>query len=39
MKQDYAKEKLTSAVHSMATDPREIKTRLLNAYQIFHTLV
>lgn len=38
MKQDYAKEKLTAAIHSMATDPGGIRTRLWNAFQIFHTL-
>lgn len=38
MKQHYAKEKLTSAVYSMVTDPGEIRTRLWNAFQIFHTL-
>ena len=38
MKQDYAKAKLTAAIHSMVTDPGEIRTRLWNAFQIFHTL-
>jgi hypothetical protein len=38
MKHLYALEKLASAVHSMATDPGDIKVRLWNAFLIFHTL-
>lgn len=38
MRHQYAKEKLGSAVHSMATDKGDIKTRLWHAFLIFHTL-
>jgi hypothetical protein len=34
----YAKQKLGSAVRSMASDPGDIKERLWHAYQIFHAL-
>ena len=38
MRHNYAKEKLSAAVHSMASDPGDIGTRLWHAFQIFHTL-
>lgn len=38
MRHRYAKEKLGAAVRSMATDKGDIKTRIWNAFQIFHTL-
>ncbi len=38
MRHHYALEKLGSAVHSMATDRGDLRTRLWHAYLIFHTL-
>lgn len=38
MRHHYALEKLDSAIHSMTTDNGDIRTRLWNAYLIFHTL-
>lgn len=38
MRLNYAKEKLGSAVRSISNDRGNIKTRIWNAYLIFHTL-